>query len=146
MLRVINNLYLKAKSCVSSNGTFTTLIPCQVGVRQGKHCPPLLFSLYLADITQFLVVKCDGLTYIQNLTTEFVDDDQIATFLKLHLLLYADDTVLLAETPEDLQQSLTYMAEYCDYWKLSINVAKTQVMIFSRGKIRKLVFILKKKQ
>ena len=29
------------------------------------------------------------------------------------------------------------MAEYCKDWELSINVTKTQVMTFSRGKIRK---------
>ena len=58
-------------------------------------------------------------------------------FLKLHLLLYADDTVILAETPNDLQISLNSMAEYCKYWELSINVTKTQVMTFSRGEIRK---------
>ena len=58
-------------------------------------------------------------------------------FLKLYLLLYADDTVILAETPNDLQISLNSMAEYCKDWELSINVTKTQEMTFSRGKIRK---------
>ena len=58
-------------------------------------------------------------------------------FLKLHLLLYADDTVILAETPNDLQISLNSMAGYCKDWELSINVTQTQVITFSRGKIRK---------
>ena len=38
---------------------------------------------------------------------------EVVVFLKLHLLLYADDTVILAETPNDLQISLNSMAEYC---------------------------------
>ena len=88
----------------------------------------------------------DGLNFIQNLATEFVDDIKVVVFLKLHLLLYADDTVIIAETPNDLQISLNSMAEYCKDWKLSINVTKNQVMTFSRGKIRKrnVFFILKK--
>ena len=55
-------------------------------------------------------------------------------FLKLYLLLYADDAVLLAESPGDLQRSICAMKEYCDLWKLNVNVAKTKVVIFSRGK------------
>ena len=62
---------------------------------------------------------------------------EVVVVLKLHLLLYADDTVILAETPNDLQISLNSMAEYCKNWELSINVTKTQVMTISRGKIRK---------
>ena len=49
--------------------------------------------------------------------------------------MYADDTVVLAEAPNDLQISLNSMAEYCKDWKLSINVTRTHVMTFSRGKI-----------
>ena len=79
---------------------------------------------------------CDGLNFIQNLATEFVDDTEVLVFLKLHLLLYADDTVILEEIPNDLQISLNNMAVYCKDWILSINVTKTQVMTFSRDKIR----------
>ena len=49
MFRVINNLYLKAKSCVSSNESVSTLFPCRVGVRQGENLSPLLFSIYLSE-------------------------------------------------------------------------------------------------
>ena len=134
---MINNLYLKEKSCVSSNETVLTLLPCQVGVRQRGNLSPLLFSLYLSDLKVFLSRKCDGLNYIQNLATEFVDETEVVVFLKLHLLLYAVDTVILAETPNDLQISLNSMTDYCKDWEMSINVSKTQVMTFSRGKIRK---------
>ena len=58
----------------------------------------------------------------------------IDNLLYLFLLLYADDTVVLAECPEDLQ----ILKIYCELWGLDINVRKTKVMIFSRGKIRKM--------
>ena len=130
MFRVINNLYLKAKTRVLSNDLVSTLFPCQVGARQGGNLSPLLFSIYLSDLKEFLSRKCDGLNFIQNLATEFVDDAEVVVFLKLHLLLYADDTVILAVTPNDLQIAFNSMAEYCKDWKLSINVTKTQVMMF----------------
>ena len=103
---------------------------------KGKPFPVVIFAIP-TDLKEFLSRKCDGLNYIQNLATEFVDDTEVVVFLKLHLLLYADDTVILAETPNDLQISLNNMAEYCKDWELCINVTKTQVMTFSRGKIRK---------
>ena len=58
--------------------------------------------------------------------------------LYLFLLLYADDTVILAECPEDLQRALDILKTYYEFWGLDINVRKTKVMIFSRGKIRKM--------
>jgi len=38
---------------------------------------------------------------------------------------------------EDLQRALDMLKIYCKVWGLDINVRKTKVMIFSRGKIRK---------
>ena len=63
---------------------------------------------------------------------------KIATFKNNNcLLLYADDTVVLAECPEDLQKALDILKIY-EVWGLDINVRKTKVMIFSRGKIKKM--------
>ena len=56
----------------------------------------------------------------------------------LFLLLYADDTIVLAECPEDLQRALDILKIYCEFWGLDSNVRKTKVMIISRGKIRKM--------
>ena len=55
--------------------------------------------------------------------------------LLLFLLLYADDTIVLAECPEDLQRALDMLKIYREFWGLDINVRKTKVMIFSRGKL-----------
>ena len=40
--------------------------------------------------------------------------------------MFADDTVLLAETPQDLQTLLNSLYTYCDEWKLTVNTAKTK--------------------
>jgi hypothetical protein len=49
--------------------------------------------------------------------------------------LYADDTILLAESREDLQLLLNTFSEYCLEWKLKINVNKTKALIFSKERI-----------
>jgi len=48
--------------------------------------------------------------------------------------LYADDTVLMAESPEELQMLLDAFDDYCTIWKLKVNVDQTKIMIFSRGR------------
>jgi hypothetical protein len=55
-------------------------------------------------------------------------------YLNLFLLLYADDTVIFAESTEDLQAALNIFEEYCSEWKLSINVSKTKIVVFSKRK------------
>ena len=51
--------------------------------------------------------------------------------------MYADDTVFLAESPDELQTSLNKMQEYCALYDLKLIISKTKVRIFSRGKLRK---------
>jgi len=52
---------------------------------------------------------------------------------KLFLLLYADDIVVLAESEDDLKRGLILFEEYCDRWKLVVNISKTKVMVFRNG-------------
>lgn len=49
------------------------------------------------------------------------------------MLLYADDIVVFANTQEQLQNSLDLLLEYCNKWKLTINVSKTKVTVFRKG-------------
>ena len=46
------------------------------------------------------------------------------------MLLYADDTVILAKTELDLQYSLNCLFEYSSLWKLNVNKSKTKIVIF----------------
>ena len=52
-------------------------------------------------------------------------------------MLYADDTIILAESDKELQNALIGLDDYCKRWKLTVNENKTKVVIFSRGKVRK---------
>ena len=84
----------------------------------------------------FISRKCDGLKDIENMQKEHLDEEIVTNF-KLYILLYADDTVILAVNPNDLQASLNEMGKYCDTFDLHINVNETKILIFSRGKLRK---------
>ena len=60
-------------------------------------------------------------------------EENLNMYLKLYILLYADDTVIMAESNEDPQILLNVFGEYCKKWKLKVNAEKTKILIFSRG-------------
>ena len=73
---------------------------------------PFLFAIYLNDFQGFLAERTDGLTELNVRLEEF------DTYAKLCVLLYADDTVIMAESEEDLQRALDALSQYCKLWDL----------------------------
>ena len=49
-------------------------------------------------------------------------------------MLYADDAVVFAKSPESLQSILNDIELYCNTWGLKINTAKTKAMIFETSR------------
>ena len=83
---------------------------------QGEVLSPILFSLYVNDLeSAFLASDCAG----YNLD-----------LLNLYLLMYADDTVLITQSADDLQSMLNVLSLYSQTWKLKVNVNKTKIMFF----------------
>ena len=55
------------------------------------------------------------------------------TLMKMFLLMYADDTIIMAETPEEFQLGLNILGQYCNKWKLKLNKTKRKVIVFGKG-------------
>ena len=126
IFQIIFNLYQNIKSCVMYSGSQSSFFQSFCGVRQGENLSPVLFSLFLNDMEEFLKTNhCTGINF------DF-DNDQFTVFLKLLVLLYADDTVIFATDPESFQNSLNVFNDYCQLWKLNVNYKKTKIMIFGR--------------
>ena len=138
IFQLVQNLYNKAKSSVIINGKLSDSFPCQTGVRQGDNLSPLLFSIYLHDLEHFLHDKYEGLKLTSEIQNEHKIVNEMEKYIKLFVLMYADDTILLAESEKELQNALNAMSDYCEMWKLQLNVKKMKVVVFSRGKIRKI--------
>ena len=129
-------MYQNAKSRIKQETKVSGIFACNVGVRQGENLSPLLFSIFLNDFQFTLSQKYNGLPSL-NEYINLIPIGQIEFFINMYVLLYADDTLVLAETPEELQLAMSEIAVYCDKWELDINVTKTKVIIFSKGKIKK---------
>ena len=110
MLEIIMSMYGDVKSRVKINNKLSEEFSCMTGVRQGECLSPILFAMYVNAIEQEFITKgADGVDI---------------GFLKLFVLLYADDIVIFSESSEDLQKGLDILYEYCQRWKLTVNAKK----------------------
>jgi hypothetical protein len=50
------------------------------------------------------------------------------------MLLYADDLVLLASSPQQLQQQLDHLHQSCIEKGMEVDIAKTEVVVFRHSK------------
>ena len=137
VFRVIRNMYANLKSCVINDNETSDFFKCNIGVRQGENLSPLLFALYLNDFEIFIKDRFNGVDLLPQNMKELMFDKGIDVLLVLFSLLYADDTLILANNEKELQSALNAVSDYCKIWSLQVNISKTKIIIFSRGKVRK---------
>ena len=90
------------KSCVQYNNNQSEFFPCLTGVRQVEKLSPLLFSIYLNDLEKYFI-ELNG-NPLELLSEQSVNE--LNVFIKLFVILYVDDTVILADTKEGMQNAL----------------------------------------
>ncbi|XP_060563724.1 uncharacterized protein LOC132723080 [Ruditapes philippinarum] len=129
-------MYLQAKSCVKINSFshMSDFFTSHTGVRQGENLSPILFSLFLNDLNYFLSQHFNGLDLLSNIVNDTLSDSDVEMYFKLYILLYADDTVIFAESAEELQKALDAMSNYCQLWHLQVNPSKTKIVVFCKSK------------
>ena len=81
--------------------------------------------------------RYEGIDLVPSVLNLSLNSVGVDVYLKLFSLLYADDTIILADSEKSLQIGLNAIHDYCDVWSLKVNVDKTKIVIFSRGKVRK---------
>ena len=65
---MIHNLYANAKFCVRVSHLKSELFCCNFGIRQGKYLSPLLFSLFLNDLNEFITHAYNSLEDISGMS------------------------------------------------------------------------------
>ena len=115
-LRIIKNIYWEQEAAMRVENDTSSFEKIKRGVRQGCVLSPDLFSLYSEIIMRSLEnspgIKIGG-QMINNLR-------------------YADDTVLIAENEQDLQNLLSIVESESRKKGLELNSKKTEVMVVSR--------------
>ena len=117
LYKAIKSLYARTLSCIRLNDTYTDWFHTKCGVRQGDTLSPTLFNLYINDFIDELNATELGIK---------IEGRNVGG------LLYADDIVLLAENAEQLQRSLCLFQNWCNKWRLKVNLGKTKVIHFRK--------------
>ena len=95
-----------------------------VGTEQGHPMSPELFKCYISDLSIELNEE------LKQMNVPMLNGNNISH------LLYADCLVLLALDAECLQKLISKLEEFCSRWGLSVNMTKTEVMVFnSQGRM-----------
>ncbi|CAL8135999.1 unnamed protein product [Orchesella dallaii] len=119
-IRIFRDMYNKATMRVRSKQEHTRRFDVAEGVLQGELTSPLFFALFISDIDDiFSALESQGIrgVNINHQTT-------------IHVLAYADDLVIIADCPSHLQAKLSRLSQYCEDKGLTVNVAKTKILVF----------------
>ena len=97
MYFTIKYMYNDLRSSVRINNVMTDSFSVESGVRQGDNFAPTLFTLYINDL----------IPVINELDVRVSIGDS-----KISILLYADDIVLLSDSPYGIQQQLNILKDW----------------------------------
>ena len=112
---LLKKLYEGTSSQVWDGSSLSDPFIVSQGVKQGCLLSPLLFSIYLNDLSDAL--PC-GIT---------------VGGTNIKVLMYADDIVLLSDSPDKLQQMIDALFIYCTNWGLKLNLNKSKIMVFRKS-------------
>ena len=118
-LRIISNLYEQQKGRVKIEGVHSGEFGIQRGVRQGCVLSPLLFNIYSEHLFR------DAL--------HDAEDGISINGISINNFRYADDTVLLADSPEALQRLIDRIEVASRQYSMRLNIGKTKIMIISKN-------------
>ena len=120
---IIHDLYLNTQYSYKTSQFYTKPFMANQGVKQGDSLSPTLFNIFVDDIGKYFDKNSTDPVNLQN--------------QYLNHLLYADDLMLISETPIGLQHCIDSVQKYCSDWRLTVNLNKTKIMVFSKKNIDK---------
>ena len=118
-LELIKNLYWQQQASVRIGQDMSDWVNIARGVRKGCVLPLTLFSLY-TEMVMRKISHMDGLRM---------------GGLNVHNIRYADDTAIVADSEEQLQNLITVIADESRKFGLEINKRKTFCMTISKKRV-----------
>ncbi|UYV74155.1 hypothetical protein LAZ67_11002260 [Cordylochernes scorpioides] len=119
-VNLIKDYYTNMTAVVRWNNSFTAPIKVRSGVLQGEPMSPYLFILFINDLI--------GLYNNSDLPGIYLPN-----YGYVHILLYADDIVLIGESKNNLQIKINMLRKYFETNLLTLNENKSKIVVFRNG-------------
>ena len=136
-LAILRQLHDGMQARVRVGNVLSEPFPVAVGVKQGCVLAPILFNIFLAAIS---IITHNVINGYKGVEVEYRLDGNLFNLRRLQAhtkttvtditeLQYADDLVLLANTPMDLQNGLDLLTAAYDSMGLKVNINKTEIVM-----------------
>jgi len=119
------NIYKSAKGKIRTKDGLSEEFNILKGILQGDSLSPKLFTIFIDDVVERLEKAGTTAVGINNVS--------------LHLLLYADDIIVLSNNLVDLNNKIDCIREYFVENDLKVNLGKTKIVTFRTNK-RKVLY------
>lgn len=123
-LRAVQALYAEVPMCVQFASGMSPTFGSLLGVKQGCPLSPTLFGIFIDD---FQVELERGAAAF---------DLPSLAGVPTPALFYADDLALVSTTTAGLQAQLDLLQAYSSHWRLTVNVKKTKVVVYTAAHSR----------
>ena len=117
LLKLIKEIYTDTTNVLRLNGEFGEYFTSEKGTCQGDNQSPTYFNCFINELLKELKGQNVGI----QVGNELVNN-----------LAYADDIVLFATSPDDLQLLLDCVSSWCKRWQVVVNTSKTKLMHFHK--------------
>jgi exonuclease III len=123
ILHSIIALYKKVDISIKYGDGLLDSFEASIGVKQGCPLSPLLFGLFIEGLED----------HIRDRLPDAGPTIGTYTKIKVPNLMFADDTALIGIDHAQLQSLIDVASEWCDENDMTINVGKTEIVIFRKG-------------
>ena len=130
MWRIVDRMYASTKTRITLDGKLSREYSVDSGLREGSVLSPILYSVFINSAANEMESKCADCGV------------ELGAGLKVRVLLYADDVVLLADSQEQLQRMLSAMEQHANRLQYQFSVPKRNAEneVTSSGKSQVVVF------
>ena len=132
LVKLVREFHDGMKGRVSIGGDISDLFEIKHGVKQGCVLAPTLFALYLAAVLETMAFDLEGGVYIKTrmdggglFNLSRLKSERHTRKLCIRELLYADDSALVSNSLEEIQEITDKFAEAAKLFGLKINVSNS---------------------
>jgi hypothetical protein len=118
MLRAIVQMYWSVPLTPKLGKELGAPIDSTCGVKQGDPMSPLLFGLFIDELEGWMEERLGDRAGV------------LLGAMRLYMLLYADDLVLMSRSKAGLQRQLDVLAQFCEAKGMEMNLSKTEAVVF----------------